>query len=306
MIDSRATPVILDTDIGTDPDDLLALLMVAGSPELELVAVTTTYGDTRLRARIAAQTCRWISLDPIIAVGPSAPISKREIWYAGNEANQIDEPLVEQEDLPDAVETILDLATRHAGRLMIIAIGPLTNVAHAVQRDPTLPQKIDTISIMGGDFANRGATEHNFACDSEAARIVMEAGFKTRVIGVEQTRRLALQPEETGRWTNGPASPLRRRLASDLGWWRTFHQTDDILVHDPLAVAMVTHAHLFRFVSRGETVHVDGDWAGRVVAASDTSIDVVDDFACADLRDVVVNRILTSLERGDRPRDARS
>ena len=292
----QPTPVIVDTDIGTDPDDLLALLMIAASPELDLQAITTTYGDTRLRAHIAAQTCRWIGIEPTIATGPTTPISSREIWYAGNERHQLDEPPMEPDGgFPDAVDTILELSAQHAGNLAIIAVGPLTNIAQAVLRDPTLPQRIAVLAIMGGDFADRGAAEHNLACDGEAARIVFEAGFPIRIIGVEQTRRLPLHPGETSTWTDGPPGPLRNRLESDLDWWRSYHQTDVILVHDPLAVAMVTHPDLFQFTARAETVHPTGDWPGRIVSSSGQTIDVVSDFEIGQLRDLVVGRIYAML-----------
>ena len=296
MTSRPPTPVVIDTDIGTDPDDLLAILMVAASPELDLRAITTTYGETTLRAHIAAQTCRWIGIEPVIAIGSTSPISAREIWYAGNEQGQVNRSqLDEGREFPDAVDTILELSGRYRNELAIVAIGPLTNIAQAVLRDPTLPQRVAVLSIMGGDFADRCAAEHNFACDSEAARIVLEAGFNTRVIGVEQTRRLPLGPSDTQTWADGPHGPLRERLLADLDWWRTFHHTDDILVHDPLAVALVTHPHLFQLTPRSESVHTSGDWPGRLVATPGTLIDVVSDFSIAELQDIVVARIRDTL-----------
>ena len=154
---------------------------------------------------------------------------------------------------------------------------------------------------MGGNFADRGAAEHNLACDSEAARIVFEAGFTTRIIGVEQTRRLPLHPGETSAWTDGPAGPLRNRLTADLDWWRTFHHTDVILVHDPLAVAMVTHPDLFQLTTRSETVHTAGDWPGRIVSAPNPTIDVVADYDVDRLRDLIVDRIRATVNRSSSP-----
>ncbi len=294
----ESTPIIVDTDLGTDPDDLLALLMIAASPELDLQAITTSYGDTHLRAQIATQTCRWLGIDPIIATGPTMPISNREIWYAGNETRQLEQQAAgNATGYPDAVETILELSTRHDRTIGIVAIGPLTNLAHAVQRDPTLPKRVDVVSIMGGDFADRGAAEHNLACDSDAARIVFEAGFNTRIIGVEQTRRLPLTPEDTDNWTGGPATPLTRRLADDLEWWRAFHHTDEILVHDPLAVAMITHPHLFELETCAATVHTTGDWPGRIVDVTGSTIDVVTDFDTAELGQLIVGRIKAATRR---------
>ena len=79
-------PVILDTDIGSDVDDILALVMLAKAPELDLVGITTVYGDTILRAKIARATCQMLERPDIdIIPGAPKPISGRQVYWAGHE-----------------------------------------------------------------------------------------------------------------------------------------------------------------------------------------------------------------------------
>src|SRR5207237_70089 len=79
-------PVIFDTDIGTDVDDILALVLLAKAPELQLIGVTTVYGDTLLRARIAQVTCDLLQRKEIAVVpGESRTLTGRQIFWAGQE-----------------------------------------------------------------------------------------------------------------------------------------------------------------------------------------------------------------------------
>ena len=77
--------VILDTDIGTDVDDALALAVLLGSNEVDLLGITTVYGDTKLRSKIAMHICELVNRDVQTFVGESQPISGREVWMSGSE-----------------------------------------------------------------------------------------------------------------------------------------------------------------------------------------------------------------------------
>jgi purine nucleosidase len=79
-------PVLLDTDIGTNVDDLLALLLTLGSPQLELVGVTTVYGDTALRVRVARSVLEFVGrADVLVGVGIETPLSGKPVFWTGHE-----------------------------------------------------------------------------------------------------------------------------------------------------------------------------------------------------------------------------
>src|SRR6516162_519272 len=83
-------PVIFDTDIGTDVDDILALVLLAKAPELNLLGVTTVYGDTNFRAQIARRTTQMLGREDIKVVpGESFPVSGRQVHWAGHEGEGI-------------------------------------------------------------------------------------------------------------------------------------------------------------------------------------------------------------------------
>src|ERR671924_236556 len=85
-MDRERRPVVLDTDIGSDVDDALALAMLFGAPEVDLLGVTTVYGDVQVRARIARRLARLAGRDALAVVaGASRPLSGGEAWWAGFE-----------------------------------------------------------------------------------------------------------------------------------------------------------------------------------------------------------------------------
>jgi len=122
-------PVIFDTDIGTDVDDILALVLLAKAPELQLIGVTTVYGDTLLRARIAQVTCDLLQRKEIAVVpGESRTLTGRQIFWAGQEGYGM--PGLDQVKISEsigAVQYLVESAQRYGNDLEILATGPLTN-----------------------------------------------------------------------------------------------------------------------------------------------------------------------------------
>lgn len=174
--------LILDTDFGSDVDDLLALTAILGSPELVLAGVTTGYGDALLRARMVARVARVAGREvgPIVA-GRGETRSGREVWWAGHEGALM--PGLEQEEVSAG-----DPIGLLAGSATVLAVGPLTNVAEAVE---TPGHQIEQLVLMGGNFTS-DVPEHNIKCDTTAAAAVFESGVPVTTIGIDQTRRLRL------------------------------------------------------------------------------------------------------------------
>lgn len=237
-----ARELVLDTDIGTDVDDLLALALVLGSPELTATAVTTVYGDTALRARIVAAAYSAAGRPaPPIAAGLGRTRSGRPAWWAGHEGSTI-EDLDEQQVAADlsAIEIL-------AAAELVAAIGPLTNVAAAVQRPD---RRIQQIVMMGGAFDGR--PEHNIRCDVDAAAVVLDSGIDVTTIGLEMTERLRLTPAQLRDLPGGLGSLITREVHRY--WALTGRRWNH--PHDPIAVLMLVAADRFGF-ERGR-IRVDG------------------------------------------------
>lgn len=245
------TAFTLDTDIGTDVDDLLAIAMILGSPELDLEAVCTVYGDVHLRAQIVAAVFATIGRTaPPIALGERETRSGREVWWPGHEG-----------------ETIADLAAHTysadrdgvaelAAADTIAAIGPLTDIAAAVE---TPGHGIRRIVMMGGEFS-AGVVEHNIRCDVAAADAVFRSGVPTLAVGLEQTERIRLAHAELDRIAD--AGPLGAMIGAEMRRFWSFAAQDYNVPHDPIAVLTLARPDLFE-VAHGEiTVQPDGEDAG--------------------------------------------
>ncbi len=187
--------LILDTDIGTDVDDLLTLAMVPGLPSVVLDAVTVVYGDTDLRARMTAAACRRMGLGPSIHRGCEQPLSAKPVMWAGHEGAGFD-ALDGLAPAPhDAVDLLVDRVAAAPGEIDVLAIGPLTNIAAAIDRSPDFVRSVRHLTVMGGEFA-RGWPEHNFSSDAVATEIVRSSGVPLTIMPLDQTLRVMITRDD--------------------------------------------------------------------------------------------------------------
>lgn len=247
-------PVVFDTDIGTDVDDAVALVVALGSPELRLEAVTTVYGDTRLRAGLASRFLRLAGSDAPVLAGRESTLSGRPVWWPGHEGGLHDDLAAEAVADSDAVE---HLGTTSAE---IIAVGPLTNVASAVRgASGGLPGSLPAgrLHLMAGEFAGDGR-EHNIRCDGVAAAIVLDAATPATVAGYDITTQVRLTDTDVAAFAG--AGPLGTALAAEVReYWRLTERVHNC-PHDALAVLAAAEVDVFDYASG--TVHVedaDGD-----------------------------------------------
>lgn len=140
--------VIIDTDIGDDVDDAFALALAVKSPELEILGVTTTFGDTETRARIVDRFLGEVGRAdiPVMAGKATAtknPMSQRRYAEAGHFA---------KDSHGDAADFILSQIRAHPGEITLIAIGPLMNVGAAIDKDAATFRKLKCVVLMGGSI----------------------------------------------------------------------------------------------------------------------------------------------------------
>jgi purine nucleosidase len=178
-------PLLIDTDPGVD--DALALLMAFADPAHAVVGLTVVAGNVGLRHTVAnaLKLCEVAGRDdvpvfagcagPLLHAAPDAAYVHGEDGFG--DTGYTPSPRVAESE--HAALAILRLSHEHAGRLLLVALGPLTNLALALRLDPTLPQRVARLVVMGGAVTAHGnitpAAEFNVYFDPEAARIVFEA-----------------------------------------------------------------------------------------------------------------------------------
>jgi purine nucleosidase len=251
-------PLVLDTDIGTDVDDILALSMILGSPELDLTAVTTVYGDVRLRARMIARTFAVAgAARPAIVPGLGPTRSGRPVWWPGHEGRLMAD--LDRETIDDDLDAIDVLSTART----VAAIGPLTNIAAMTEAGR---RTVDRVVIMGGEFRD-GRAEHNIVCDVDAADVVFRSGVAVTAVGLDQTERVRIT--EHSLETIESAGPLGELLSAEVRQFWSFAQQDYNVPHDPVAVLAIARPDLFTTVRGRIAVVRSGPDAGATTFAPD-------------------------------------
>lgn len=198
-MNTTISPIILDTDPGHDDALALMVLVAAG---VNLKAITTVAGN----ASIDDVTHNAFFLrnllkrnDIPIYSGAAKPFIyelKKAVVHGENGLTGIDTSQTGFTLTNNAVENICKLADEFAGELIIIAIGPLTNIAYALQKDPTIEKKIKELIIMGGAIKVCGnmnrVAEFNFYVDPHAADIIMKSTIKKTLIPLDVCNKTAL------------------------------------------------------------------------------------------------------------------
>jgi purine nucleosidase len=256
-------PAILDTDIGTDVDDILALVLLARASEVQLVGVTTVYGDTLLRAKIVRHVLdRMGHSDVPIGVGASETLTGRPVWWAGHEGQGIpDLDQVQVDEGNTAIDLLRRAATEHRGQLDLFAIGPLTNVAEAIAADDAFAASLHHLYIMGGAFWME-RPEHNIKCDPEAADIVFRSGIPMTACGLDVTERVWLRETDMSQ-IRGAGDGIGSLLEDQVRRWWAFRGANENNPHDPLAILPAIRPELFRFEQCEVRVELDDAARGR-------------------------------------------
>ena len=269
-VPTAAIPIVIDTDIGADPDDALALTLALASPEVTLHGVTIVSGDVALRARIAARLLG-------MAGRPDIPVFTGEgtsrdrlhgVAMMGSEGQGLfdvpyDGPEAAVQDIP-AVDWLL--AASHQRPFHLIAIGPLTNVAQAIARDPAFARRLLGLTVMGGlldvrtmpeawqrDVEERGGAawpDYNTVSDPAAALAVAQCGIPVTWVPLDVTMRAPLRAAARRQL---PANrPLGVALGRMIDAWQAHWFAQNLpagldrgpvpldavaLLHDPLTVA---------------------------------------------------------------------
>lgn len=271
--------MIIDTDPGID--DALAISLAHAMPQVELAALTTVFGNTHVgqSARNGRYLAHLLGADFPVAKGAALPIGATN--YAPSDYVHGPEGFGDMNPVPqigqDAAETAADLLVRmareNAGQLAIVAIGPLTNIAAAIDLDPDFVGNVAQLVIMGGALDVPGnVTPHaeaNIFHDPKAADAVFAAGFNMTMVGLNATHQTLLTPQDFMQMA--VAAPqvggfVKRISDFYLRFYRSIGITNGCPIHDATAVLACTQPDRFSFRSTGIRVPLSGDFAGATVA----------------------------------------
>lgn len=306
-----AVPIILDVDPGQD--DAVAILMALASPELDVLAITTVAGNVPqpLVTNNALAMCEVAGrTDVPVYRGADAPIS-RPLYTAehvhgptGIDGAGLPPPTTSPAD-GHAVDLIIETCLEADDPITICPVGPLTNVATAIARQPSIVPAIREVALMGGGFFEGGNTtpvaEFNIFVDPDAASIVFNSGAPITMFPLDVTHQVLVLPEDLKRFRD-MGTPVGSAVAGMLDYYEQhdveMYGMEGAPLHDPCVIAYLLDKQLFggkpcrvdveteSELTMGQTVV---DWWG--VTGGDPNAMVMNSVDRQGFIDLVVERI---------------
>ena len=249
--------LIIDTDPGID--DSLAILLALASPEVKLEGLTVVSGNTTAQQGVlnalgvlelgGASQIPVMQGIPVPLVQPLLVAAETHgeigIGYA-----RLPLPQAQTSKL-HAVDWTIDTILSNPGEISLVAIGPLTNIAMAVRREPRVVKAVREVIIMGGAIRAGGNTtplaEYNIYCDPHAAHIVFHSRMPTTLVPLDVTYQAILTQADVQRLLEIP-SPITHFVADSTRFYMEFHdqyqKIQGCVINDPLALALTFAPHL--------------------------------------------------------------
>jgi purine nucleosidase/pyrimidine-specific ribonucleoside hydrolase len=284
--------VIIDTDPGVD--DALALILALQSPELCVDAITTVSGNVSVD--LATHNALIVlglfppERRPPVARGAAQPLRRRlstaaqvhgedglgGITQLCTAAGQLCyPPAMASLASGDAVTCLLDCVRRAPGEVILIALGPLTNVAHALQCDASLVRQLAGVVIMGGAVTVPGnitpVAEFNIYVDPEAAQVVFASGLAITLIGLDVTERVRLSPEMLDQHVSPMGSQLSQFVLECTAQTIQFSAREErqmgMAMHDPLAVGALIDPSVVHTIPWAVQVETQGEFTTGMLVA---------------------------------------
>jgi purine nucleosidase len=261
--------VIIDTDPGVD--DAFAILLALNSPELKVEALTVVPGNVDARQglenalKIASLAGR---CDLVVAGGAEHPLNQKLItaqyWHGPNGLAGVELPASKcKADARFGPDLIIQLVHQYPHEITLIPVGPLTNIALAVSKDPSIVPLVQNIVIMGGSITGgnvNGAAEANIYNDPEAAAIVFNAGWMVTMIGSDVGERTLMTRKDLAQLAgHGPESDFVAKLADFYLTRSEKSGYQGAAMYDPLAVATAIDPSLVTL----KDMHVDVETKGE-------------------------------------------
>ncbi len=262
--------VIIDTDPGTD--DALAILLALNSPEFKVEALTVVPGNVDARQGLE-NALKIVSLagrcDVVVAGGAQHPLNQKlitaQFWHGKNGLANVELPPSKcKADPRFGPDLIIEMVHKYPHQITLIPIGPLTNIALAVSKDPSIAALVENIVIMGGSISGgnvNGAAEANVYNDPEAAQIVFNAGWMVTMVGSDVGERTLITRKYLAELqsSHGPQSNFIAKIADFYLNRSEKSGYAGAPMYDPLAVGMALDPTLGTL----KEMHVDVETRGE-------------------------------------------
>lgn len=275
-----ATKILIDTDPGVD--DTMAILFALRSPELEVIGLTSVFGNANVD--ITTQNAlRLVELEGNghipVAKGAGGPLVRPHgrfgtFVHGEDGMGNSNPPPPKGEPIPGtAAQFIVETILSNPGEITLVPVGPLTNIALALLLAPEIAKKVKEVVIMGGSAYMRGnatpVAEANVHNDPEAAKLVFTAGWPLTMVGLDATYRCQMTRqylEELYQAENTATNFIRKVVP----FYQNFHHqaygmNGDIHTHDPSAIAYIIDPTLFKTHQMPVFIETDGQSAGDTV-----------------------------------------
>ncbi|BCX03123.1 MAG: nucleoside hydrolase [Candidatus Roseilinea sp.] len=285
LVPPRKSKILFDTDPGID--DAMALLLALASPEIEVVGVTTVFGNSHVEATTRnALNLLDLAGRPDIPVAPGAdrpmvlPRGRTGEFVHGDDAmgnigwTTTRSPDQKPLDIP-AAQFIAETIMANPGEITLVAVGPLTNVGLALQLEPRIAQAARNVVIMGGSVATPGnvspLAEANIHNDPHAAALVFAAGWDVTMAGLDVTMAVRMD-ESLFDALRRSDNRLGRFIGQIIPFYQQFHRerygypNGEVDTHDPSAIAYLIDPTLFRAERWSVGVPLDGPAMGATIA----------------------------------------
>ena len=274
-------PIIFDTDPGVD--DAQAIAIALRHPDIELLGLTTTYGnvDVETATHNALLLAQLAGRDDVpVAQGAAGPLVKPRHTapahiHGKNGLGDIELPAVtSQRDPRSAAQFIVDTVNARPGEITLVTVGPVGNLAAALQLDPALVDKVKRVVVMGGSIREGGnvtpVAEANMFNDPHAAQRVLTAGWPLTLVGLDVTHRCVLTQEHMDRIEAGQGA-LGKVLAESYTFYSDFYREflgiDGCCPHDSCALAWLLRPELFTTAPGHLAVITEGSAEGQTIFA---------------------------------------
>jgi purine nucleosidase len=273
-----ARKIVLDTDPGTD--DALALMLALNSPELDVRAITVVPGNVTAAMGLE-NSLRMVSLanrcDIAVAAGAQHPLFQKlitaEFWHGKNGLANVELPPSKcKVDARFGPDLIIQLIHASPHEITLVPVGPLTNIALALEKDPSIVPLVKEVILMGGSISGgnvNAAAEANIYNDPEAAQIVFQAGWPLTMVDLEIGDKALFTPkylDELGQ-THGPVNDFIYSVTKFLVDLSATFGAPGSPMYDPSAVAVAIDATLVKVKEMHVEVETQGEFTrGETVA----------------------------------------